>query len=418
MSTYVPLLCPNCMRVRRVRVEYLGQRILCNGCNQPFHAHLESGATNTHGPDSEVVGEDAARLQARIRAMEHALDESNARFEAATLDHREQLEAARSQWAEERAELLAESEHERETLWEAVKQHEAEKHQWFAQHKDAQEQHAALQRHLEHDRKSFRAEREALHCVVECLRNERDEARLEAGVLRHARVEAQRRFEDLEHRLAERDNRLDSLREALDRQAREFEAERQQLREQSAASEARLRAELASLRRDLDSQAQERDLAFQEAASLRLESEVVRLLCNERESEIETLRRSLAELSTRAGSARGDAERQALHPAPAPLEDAIEVTRTPTEIEARTPDLLVLPHAEHDTPRAPHRGGADSWNRGCEPAFDLAIDDGPHAPGASDPGPETSHSAPDAPAEGDRGPLAPDFGRHVTPARA
>jgi chromosome segregation ATPase len=224
-----------------------------------------------------ATSEEVEQLQSRIRELELTLEESNARLEAAHLDNHRQLESARALWAKEQAERFARWEGERESFAETVNRYEAERNQAIAEKQISHERQAAWQRHLEQDRKSFRAELEALHCVVECLRNERDKARQNTEELRRERDEAHRRFHDLEQRQKEGDSRHDPLRETLDGQAREFETELQQFREEAAAREESLRKEIATLRRDLDAQAQERDLAFQEAGCLRLENEEVRL---------------------------------------------------------------------------------------------------------------------------------------------
>jgi hypothetical protein len=128
--------------------------------------------------------------------------------------------------------------------------------------------------------------------------------------------------------------------------------ELEQRQAEGAARELTLRTEIATLRRDLHSQAQERDLAFQEAGCLRLESEQIRVhqaelerarteaeqrhqeaiahlhaelesryregLARERQgaergweallAEVETLRESLEDRSSQADSSRRDIE--------------------------------------------------------------------------------------------------------------
>jgi hypothetical protein len=361
MPIYVPIACPNCRRTLRVRVGYLGRRIACNHCRHPFRAEVEVPAVSTpklvaipiadepapagatspiHAEAGEgtsnlaeggphrgdpgrkgAIFEDVVHLQATLRENEKALDEPNARSEAAHLDHLHPFEATRGLWATGRQELIARWEHERQSLSEDPSWQE-EKKRAVADHRRMLDRLTAARRESEQESKSFRAELEALRCAAESLRRERDGALQQAEQLRRERdelavrsslAEASRRDADqrrrdehagstrgcddarrlaahLEERRAELTDRLRTLRELLQQQARDFEAEWQALHEG-----------LAGLQRELEARDREHRAAERE----------------------ETLR-----------------------PEPARR-----------EYNADVPAPLVLPHVEHKTPPAPHCDG-------------------------------------------------------------
>jgi chromosome segregation ATPase len=281
-----------------------------------------------------------------LREIEQALDESNARFESAHLDHLHQLEAAGGLWAAERQELIAQWEHERQSFSEAASWHE-EKNRAVADYQSVQDRLTAALQESEQDRKSFRAELEVLRCAAESLREERDTALQQAERLRHERDElaerlsqaeasqrdteqrrrdelagltqerdeARRHAAHLAERRAELTDRLQTLRESLKQQARDFEMERQALHEG-----------LADLQRELEARDREQWAAERE----------------------ETLR-----------------------PEPAPRENGADVSAP-----------LVLHHDEHKTPPAPHCNSQVPDNQAHEEGEDGAgflrtIDDRP-----------------------------------------
>jgi hypothetical protein len=156
---------------------------------------------------------------------------------------------------DKRRELLARWERERRSLAEIAGRLRAEQERAIEEQQSSQDRLASVHRHREQDRASFRAELEALHCVVESLRIERNDLDERSKKAEASLRSADERREDDRARAAQLGSDLQS---ALDR-------------------EAALRSEIDSLRRGLDALGRERDIAFQEAGCLRLENEQIRL---------------------------------------------------------------------------------------------------------------------------------------------